>query len=333
MLLCALLAASVSLIAQTVVTTVADDETSAKDESAECSIQGVASEFADTGMIAKQKLAPSEPSSSHEAFLQNFACPPSPHDDLLRQRVVADATTSVISGLPAFGRTRAMPILFPVKLPEQEAPGSSNVAKAANGKKKEGFHWRPAFKQSLLLLAIQHGYAMTQPKTRRELSGPFFKDYFESVGSLSGWADGGRFFTNYIAHPLQGATTGFIQIQNDPKGIKQQFGRSKSYWTSRLKAMGWSAAMSTQFELGPISQASIGNVGKARKLTYVDLVTTPTIGTALLISEDALDRYVVRWVESKSGGLYLRIAARMLLNPSRSCANLFRFKKPWHRDR
>ena len=333
MLLCALLAASVSLIAQTVVTTVADDATSAKDESAECSIQRVASEFADTGLIAKHKLAPSELSSPHEAFLQNFACPPSPDDDLLRQRIVANAANSIASELPAFGRTRAMPILFPVKLPEQAAPGSSNVAKAANGKKKEGFHWKAALNQSLLLLAIQHGYAMTQPKTRRELSGPFFKDYFESVGNLSGWADGGRFFTNYIAHPLQGATTGFIQIQNDPKGIKQQFGRSKSYWTSRLKAMGWSAAMSTQFELGPISQASIGNVGKARKLTYVDIVTTPTIGTALLISEDALDRYVVRWVESKSGGLYLRIVARLLLNPSRSCANLFRFKKPWHRDR
>ena len=188
-----------------------------------------------------------------------------------------------------------------------------------------------AITQSLLLLAIQHGYAMTQPKTRRELKGPFFKDYFDSLSNLGGWEDGGRFFTNYIAHPLQGAASGFIQIQNDPKGIRQQFGGSKRYWTSRLKAMGWSAAMSTQFELGPISQASIGNVGKARKLTYVDLVVTPTVGAALIVGEDMLDRFVVRWSNTNEQPLSAH-AARMLLNPSRSCANMLRFKKPWHRD-
>jgi hypothetical protein len=195
-----------------------------------------------------------------------------------------------------------------------------------------GFDWKAALEQSSLLLALQHGYALTQPKTRRELRGPFFKDYFESVGNLRGWGDGGRFFTNYIAHPLQGAATGFIQIQNDPRGIRREFGGSRAYWRSRLKALGWSALNSTQFELGPISQASIGNVGKARKLTYVDLVVTPTVGTAFLVGEDALDRYVVRRIERASDNLYLRVAARTLLNPARSCANLFRFKKPWHRD-
>jgi hypothetical protein len=197
---------------------------------------------------------------------------------------------------------------------------------------RRGFRWKAALEQSLLLLSIQHGYALTQPKTRRELRGPFLKDYFRSVRDLHGWADGGRFFTNYVAHPLQGATTGFIQVQNDPRGIKQQFGGSRAYWRSRLKALAWSAASSTQFELGPLSQASIGNVGMARKLTYVDLVVTPTVGTAMLVGEDALDRFVVRRIEAGSDNFYLRVAARMLLNPARSCANLLRFKKPWHRD-
>lgn len=195
-----------------------------------------------------------------------------------------------------------------------------------------GFRWKSALEQSFLMLAIQHGYALTQPKTRRELRGPFFKDYFRSVRSLHGWADGGRFFTNYIAHPLQGATAGFIQVQNDPKGMRLRFGRDAAYWRSRFKAFGWSAIHSTQFELGPLSQASIGNVGMNKKLTYVDLVITPTLGTGLLIAEDALDRYVVRRIEGRSDNLYLRIVARTLLNPARSCANLFRFKKPWHRD-
>src|SRR5215213_6698 len=58
-----------------------------------------------------------------------------------------------------------------------------------------GFHWSTAINQSLLFLGVQHGYAMTQPKTRHDLRGSFFKDYIRSVKSLHGWEDGGRFFT------------------------------------------------------------------------------------------------------------------------------------------
>ena len=224
-------------------------------------------------------------------------------------------------------------ITEPSSIPAEPAAGlpqkkSSDIT--PNGHSK--FHWGSAIKQSLLFLGVQHGYALTQAKTRRNLRGPFLKDYFESLGNLQGWADGGRFFTNYIAHPLQGSLTGFIQIHNDPKGIRQEFGRSKNYWKSRMKAMAWSAAWSAQFELGPISQAAIGNVGLSRKLTYVDLVITPTAGSALLVTEDAMDRYVVRWIERRTNRLAVRIPTRMLLNPSRTCANLLRFKKPWHRD-
>lgn len=195
------------------------------------------------------------------------------------------------------------------------------------------FRWRPAIEQSLLFLAVQHGYAMTQPKTRRDLKGEFFHDYVNSVKSLHGWGDGGRFFTNYIAHPMEGSLTGFIQVQNDPKGMRQQFGRLPAYWRSRMKALAWSAAWSTQFEIGPVSQASIGNVGLHGKQTYIDLVITPTVGTGLLVAEDAIDRYVIRRIESGTGNFYVRIGSRMLLNPTRSVANLLRFKKPWQRDR
>lgn len=195
---------------------------------------------------------------------------------------------------------------------------------------KTGFDWKSAFKQSLLFLGVQHGYAFTQSKTRRELKGNFFKDYFKSVKSLRGWEDGGRFFTNYIAHPMQGSMTGFIQIQNDSKGKKLDFGTSGDYWRSRLKAMAWSAAWSTQFEIGPLSQASIGNVGLKGKQTWVDIVITPTVGTAMLIAEDAADKYLIRRFETK--GFYAKIFSRMLLNPTRTLANTIRFKAPWHRD-
>lgn len=195
------------------------------------------------------------------------------------------------------------------------------------------FRWRSAIKQSLLFLSIQHGYAFTQPKTREALKGKFVKDYAASVKSLHGWNDGGRFFTNYIAHPLQGSFMGFIQIQNDPKGIKQRFGPSAEYWRSRMKAMAWSAAWSTQFEIGPVSQASIGNVGLKGKQTWIDIVVTPTVGTAFLITEDAMDRFVVERIERMSDNYYVMIFARTLLNPTRTMANIIRFKLPWHRDR
>lgn len=196
----------------------------------------------------------------------------------------------------------------------------------------EHFHWLPAIKQSLLFLAVQHSYALTQPKTQRDLHGPFFRDYARSVKSLHGWGDGGRFFTNYIAHPMEGSLVGFIQIQNDPQGVRQRFGKSPAYWRSRLKAFGWTAAWSTQFEIGPISQASIGNVGLHGKQTYVDLVVTPTIGLGLLVAEDAIDQHLVAKIERHTDNLYLRITGRMILNPTRSIANLLRFKKPWYRD-
>ncbi len=198
---------------------------------------------------------------------------------------------------------------------------------------ERGFNWGAAIEQSLLFLAVQHGYALTQPKTRSALKGNFFGDYVKSVKSLHGWGDGGRFFTNYIAHPMQGAFTGYIQIHNDPKGKRQRFGNSSDYWKSRMKALGWSALWSTQFEIGPISQASIGNVGLSGKQTWVDIVITPTVGTAMLITEDALDRFVIERLERRTDNYYLMVFSRMLLNPTRTMANLIRFKLPWYRDR
>ena len=206
------------------------------------------------------------------------------------------------------------------------------AAVAAREDTDQSFHWRTAAEQALLFLGVQHGYALTQPKTRRDLSGPFFRDYVRSVASLGKWEDGGRFFTNYVAHPMQGALLGFVWVQNDPKGKAAAFGRSKSYWRSRAKALAWSAAWSTQFELGPVSQASIGNVGLHGKQTWVDIVVTPTVGTAWLVAEDALDRYLIRRIERKTDNRFVRIVARMIFNPTRSSANLLRFEKPWRRD-
>jgi hypothetical protein len=100
--------------------------------------------------------------------------------------------------------------------------------------------------------------------------------------------------------------------------------------------MAWAAAGSTQFELGPLSQASIGNVGagiyEAKKMTYVDLVITPTLGTVWIILEDAIDRHVIARIDRGTQNSLLRALARVVLNPTRTFSNGFRFEAPWHRD-
>src|SRR3954468_7122876 len=129
------------------------------------------------------------------------------------------------------------------------------------GSEPAGFQWKPALLQSDMFLGIQHGFRLaTEDATRGELKGPFFNDWFKSVRSIKGWDDGDPFLVNYVGHPMMGAVTGFIQLQNDPQYKRSTFGRNSQYWKSRLRALAFSAAYSTQFELGPVSEASIGNV-------------------------------------------------------------------------
>ncbi len=195
--------------------------------------------------------------------------------------------------------------------------------------------------QSGLFLGIQHTIRIVrEPGTSSRLTGPFWKDYAESVGGLGGWGDGDSFAINYIAHPLQGAITGHIWIQNDLKYRDLRFNESKQYWTGRWRAMGWAALMSTQFEIGPISEASLGNVGQWNKdctkkncgMGWTDIVVTPVFGAATMVGEDALDYYVIRKLEKKTSNRFLQAMIRGIMNPSRSVANAMRFKYPWHRD-
>lgn len=201
------------------------------------------------------------------------------------------------------------------------------------------FHWRSAMIQSGLFLGMQHAVRMTEKKTRDELDGPFFADWKASVKNLRGWDDGGKTFTNYIAHPLQGALTGRIFINNSGIAKRVEIGRSKTYWQSRLKALAWSAVWSTQFEIGPISEASLGNVGQKcdghghSKMTYVDFVLTPAVGTGFAIAEDAIDKYILKnLIETRLENRLLMKIIRSVLTPTTSLANILRGRAPWRRD-
>jgi hypothetical protein len=224
--------------------------------------------------------------------------------------------------------------LYAAIVPLRGASPSGVIANAPNPEPEENtFQWGSAVTQSFAFLAVEHSIRLTQGKTRRELSGKVFNDYFDSVSKLQGWGDGDGVFTNYFCHPLQGAVASFIQIQNDPKGKHLDFGNNAEYWRSRLKAFGWSAAYSTQFEIGPISEASIGHVGKTPgTAAAVDLVITPTAGVGLSVLEDIIDRYIIRKMEGNTDSRVRKVLLRATLNPNRAFANVLRWKVPWHRE-
>ncbi len=193
--------------------------------------------------------------------------------------------------------------------------------------------WKGAVTDSLRLLLIEHSTRVAfQDKTRRELGGPFFTDYFRSVKIPDTWEDGDSWAVNYIGHPIHGAAAGFIWLDHEDGAHDPQIGFSKAYWASRGRATAWAAAYSVQFEFGPFSEASIGNVGLRPGTTgWVDHVVTPAGALAFMVAEDALDRYLIVRIESWTGNRLLRALARMALNPSRTLSNTAQGRVPWSR--
>jgi hypothetical protein len=194
--------------------------------------------------------------------------------------------------------------------------------------------WGALTRHSMFFLGVQHSFRLaTEEGTREGLKGPFFRDWYRSLSSLHGWSDGDPFFVNYIGHPMQGGVSGFIWRQNDPKYRAIEFGNNADYWRSLVRSMAFSFVYSAQFEIGPLSEATIGAIqSRHPQQGFVDHVVTPTIGTLWMLGEDILDRYVIRRVEGRTENVFLRMMVRGWLNPTRSFANLMRFRVPWIRD-
>jgi hypothetical protein len=102
---------------------------------------------------------------------------------------------------------------------------------------------------------------------------------------------------------------------------------------SRLRAYAYTWAFSEQFEIGPVSEATIGQIQRyCCAYGFVDHVLTPNLGLAWMVGEDILERYVVRTIEDHTGNRAIRIFARGVLNPPQSFANMMGWVAPWHRD-
>jgi hypothetical protein len=226
---------------------------------------------------------------------------------------------------PAAGSTAASTAI-PAAAASILPPASSGASTSG------GVDWGGVFEQSLGFLVLEHSYRLLTDPTVRISHEPFFKGYLKSVSNLHGWADGDPFLVNYVGHPIQGAVTGFIWIQNDRKYRDVEIGRDRRYWKSRLRAAAFAWAYSEQFEIGPISEASIGATqAKYPQQGFVDHVITPTIGLGWIIAEDTVDRYVVLPLERRIENPYVKMLMRSALNPSRSLANALGGNVPWHR--
>jgi hypothetical protein len=200
--------------------------------------------------------------------------------------------------------------------------------------RSDRFEWTGALVDASIFMGIEHGFRLVKDShVRRALRGPFFSDYIDSVRNIGGWSDGDNARTNYIGHPFSGSIVGFIQVRHDPRYRVVEFGDGTRYWKSRMKAMAFTAAYSLEFEIGPVSEASIGNIQQdPRKHGVVDWVITPTLGTAWMVAEDLTDRYVIRALEQHTRNRAVIYFARSFLNPTRSLSNLLSSRRPWTRD-
>jgi hypothetical protein len=268
--------------------------------------------------------------------------------------------TDFCSPLIQIGLLPACLTLPPTKFTIPDAKLDSDPAKPIQPvpRPSEKFHWNAALWQSFGFLVVGHAFRLANDGGARYLlfHKPFWHDYWASTDNfhMSRWGDGDSFLVNYIGHPMEGAVAGDIFLNNDPKGRSARFGKSSTYWYSRLKAMAWATVFEAYFEVGPVlSEAAIGNEGgytyvpgcgrypcdkypgkqfkpPTNNTGWVDFVITPTVGMGWIVLEDAIEREFVDRIAKDSPALKYKIL-RGSLAPSHTFANLFAGKLPWFR--
>jgi hypothetical protein len=173
------------------------------------------------------------------------------------------------------------------------------------------------------------------------LSGHWLTHYLDAVGNtdLTRWTNRDSAASNYVKQPMMGAVTGFLYIQNDPKGRDLGFQNTRRYWLSRLRATAFSTAYEAEWKLGPLGEASLGNYrtqtssggNPVHGAGAADFVMMPVGGAAWSVGEDVIDRQVIWRLEGKTNNR-AALLALSVLNPGRSVANILRAKAPWYRD-
>jgi hypothetical protein len=243
---------------------------------------------------------------------------------------------------------------------EESLPGGTMQGAAVGGDsapmKYKPYHWSGLMWQSLAFNGVEDIYRLSTDPYMRYLiaDGPYWHNYIASMEqwNMRRWNDGDDFLVDYIGHPMQGAVSGFIEIQNSDRQKYLRINMSKEYWRSRYHALLWATVFSTQQKIGPLGEAALGNAGGytyalhcpypckyvpgVTKYTnntgWTDFITTPVIGTLWTAMEDFIDLEVSDRLENKYPGRLAPKIVRGALNPTRTMANAFRGKNPWYRD-
>ena len=172
-------------------------------------------------------------------------------------------------------------------------------------------------------------------------------DWFDRwINSAAGWrwnvwSDDNPFLDDYVGHPMMGAITDDLWIQNDPKSMTLTQSNTWPYWRRMLRATAYTTAVHFEWKLGPLGEAGIGHTGdhtqdvanhvESNGTGDVELVTTPVVGGLWVMAEDTLDKHVITRLEDKSHNPFA-LLGEQFLNPARATANILRFRPPWYRD-
>jgi hypothetical protein len=193
--------------------------------------------------------------------------------------------------------------------------------------------WKPLMYESSFYLGVMHSFRFaTEPSTRKAMGNQPF-GYFAALGAMHGWSDGDGYYENYLGHPIEGAVSDYLWIHNDLRYRNVEFGKSRDYWMSRLRAYAFAWAFSEQFEIGLFSEASLGQIQRyCCAYGFVDHVITPNFSMIWLVGGDIIDRYVTRPLENRTRSRTARSLLRAAINPPQSFANVLMLQYPWHRE-
>lgn len=211
---------------------------------------------------------------------------------------------------------------------------AKGISSASSEASPQTVQWGALFKHELLFLGVMHGFRIaTEPGTRQALDNHVWGGYLQALRALHGWSDGDTYYETYLGHPIQGAVSGYMWVHHDPKYRVVEFGKSRDYWMSRLRAYGWSFAEQMQFKMGLLSEATVGQISRyCCAYGFNDYIITSNGGIVWIVGGDALDRFCVRKIEDRTTSVPLRVIARVGLNPPLGMANLMDLNYPWHRE-
>jgi hypothetical protein len=170
--------------------------------------------------------------------------------------------------------------------------------------------------------------------------GDWFQRWIDSAANWKWgqWNDDNPVLDDYVGHPMMGALTNDLWIQNDPKSMTLTQSNTWPYWRRLLRAEAFTTVYHFEWKLGPIGEAGIGHTGDHPEghpnlfgTGDVELVTTPVVGGLWTLAEDSLDKHLVAHLEDHPRNPFVLLGIS-ILTPAQGTANILRFRPPWYRD-